>query len=170
MASKRVQVVGCDLATAADKEGCRKTFIERCGRRAFRRPLVATEVTALLNLAKTASAPGLHALPQDALLDDAAKGEFDTPQGIETRVTARLKETRAMEVLRAFYNQWLHTSQIDDITRDPDKYPTWPALWRTGSLEGVGQGTAGPKTSTPAAPSPTSPGEPSRAGSSWDNG
>jgi hypothetical protein len=50
---RRAQVVGCALETQGGT--CLKRFVETFGRRAFRRPLEADEVTSLLALAETAS-------------------------------------------------------------------------------------------------------------------
>jgi hypothetical protein len=174
-ANRRTQTLGCDLASG-DKQACLKTFVEKFGRRAYRRPLTTAEVDALVKLAGTASAdadpymgarlvleamlqspnflfraetgiadprrPGLVRLtgfevatrlsymllrstPPDALLDAAAKGELDTPQGIETRVLGLLKDPKALDGLRSFYSQWLKASEIDDIDRDTKQFPAW---------------------------------------------
>jgi hypothetical protein len=44
------QLTGCTPATAAAEESCARTFIERFGARAFRRPLAPAEVNELLSL------------------------------------------------------------------------------------------------------------------------
>jgi hypothetical protein len=46
-------LVGCDFAAAANGTTCLRTFVQRFGRRAFRRPLATDEVTRLMALSAT---------------------------------------------------------------------------------------------------------------------
>jgi hypothetical protein len=50
----RAALVGCDLSTAPDT-GCARQFLERFGRRAWRRPLTAAEVDRYLGVAQNAT-------------------------------------------------------------------------------------------------------------------
>jgi hypothetical protein len=53
-------------------------------------------------------------IPDDALLDAAAAGSLDTPDGIEAEARRMLDDERAREQVRAFYAQWLGFAN-DDI-------------------------------------------------------
>lgn len=63
--------------------------------------------------------------PDATLLDAAGKGELDSAAGVEARFRAMLQDPRARVGLRSFYRQWLHTSALDDVSRDPAQHPIW---------------------------------------------
>jgi hypothetical protein len=173
--TRRAAVVGCDLADAGKREACLRTFIERFGRRAFRRPLSTEEKDGLFALAMPTLGtdpnlaarvviaallqspsflyrpevgvadprrPGLARLtgfevatrlsymffrttPDDALLDEAAAGRLDTPEGVEARAVAMLRDPRAKSGLRSFYEQWLRLRLLDNVERDAAEHPGW---------------------------------------------
>jgi hypothetical protein len=147
--ARRGTVIGCET-TASD---CLAAFVSRFGRLAFRRPLDATEVSAITTRATTVgadtndqyrfaiealltspsflfrievgSAPdGLSTLdanelasrlsfaiwgrgPSVELLDAAAQGALDTPQGLLDRAGAMLADPKARIFFEAFFQQWL---------------------------------------------------------------
>jgi hypothetical protein len=52
-------------------------------------------------------------IPDDALLDAAAAGALDTPDGIEAEAERMLDDARAREQVQAFYAQWLGYANED---------------------------------------------------------
>ncbi|MBX5481710.1 MAG: DUF1592 domain-containing protein [Myxococcaceae bacterium] len=67
-------------------------------------------------------------MPDDALLDAAARGELDTPEGIEAQARRMLADDRAREMVRRFAVQWLGLSHFDDVAKDPVRYPDFAAV------------------------------------------
>jgi hypothetical protein len=61
--------------------------------------------------------------PDDELLDLAAAGALDTPEGIEQEAKRLLADERASDTVQAFFAQYLNLNRIDGITRDPALYP-----------------------------------------------
>ncbi len=56
------------------------------------------------------------ALPDGALLDAAARGELDTPEGVEARAARMLADPRAKDGVQRFAERWL---RIDHIRQQP---------------------------------------------------
>jgi hypothetical protein len=168
------KLVGCDPASSTGAT-CVRSFIDRFGRRAYRRPLSADEATRLVavyDATRTASdAPtGVRAVvtamlaspnflfrpefgsttagqvanakpltayemasrlasliwasvPDDVLLDAAAKGELATRAQVETQARRLLADARARPALANFYGQWFGMSRIKTASKDTTAYP-----------------------------------------------
>lgn len=57
-------------------------------------------------------------MPDDRLLDDAAAGRLDDPEGIEAAARRMLDDPRAREGIRVFAEQWLGIEAVDTMVRD----------------------------------------------------
>lgn len=68
-----------------------------------------------------------NSTPDDALLDAAAEGELDTPEGIESHARRLLDDPRAADPIGDFHAQWLRMDRYPNITKDPDLYPGFDA-------------------------------------------
>lgn len=62
-------------------------------------------------------------MPDDALLTSAAKGELDTPQGLEKATKRMLDDPRAKEALDEFVAQWMRFDRVLTSTKDRRKFP-----------------------------------------------
>jgi hypothetical protein len=172
-ADAKARVFGCD--PAAGGAACMKAFVERFGRRAYRRPVTAEESQALLALfssdpepvraaglvlqamlmsptflyrvevgspTRDAARPDLVKLtgyevasrlaflmfgraPDDALLDAAAAGALDTPDGVERVARGWFRDARFHDAMLGFAAQWLQTTKLPRAQRDPAIYPRW---------------------------------------------
>jgi hypothetical protein len=179
------QAAASDLATALANDSARLSaiysgtdaqgFIETFGRRAFRRPLTAEEVSsyqALFDLGASLSiggsdefargagtvveamlqsphflyrveltAPGARlngyeiaaklslllrgVTPDDALLDQAASGEFDSAAGIESAATQMVEEPNMVEVMREYHSEMLRFNRFEQIIKDTQTVPEY---------------------------------------------
>lgn len=64
--------------------------------------------------------------PDDALLDAAAAGELDTPQGVAVQARRLLADERARTAALEFYRQWLDLNRLGTISgKDPAEFPLW---------------------------------------------
>jgi hypothetical protein len=61
--------------------------------------------------------------PDAQLYESAAKGEFNTPQGVEKAARRLLDHTRAKEALNEFVGQWLRFDRILTAGKDRRRYP-----------------------------------------------
>jgi hypothetical protein len=174
--ARRTMVAGCDMA-AGDRAACLDSFLKSFGRRAYRRPLRADEVSGLTTLAGTVSAastdpwagfaaaleamlqssdflyriemgeadpdrPGVVKLggfelatrlsylvwgttPDDDLLDSAAAGGLDTPEGLRGHASQMLADARARRSMQDFYLQWLQIDRLDRLTPNTATFPAW---------------------------------------------
>ena len=62
-------------------------------------------------------------IPDDELLDVAAKGDLDKPAVLERQVTRMLADPRARNLVTNFASQWLHLRNLDSITPDMRLFP-----------------------------------------------
>jgi hypothetical protein len=62
-------------------------------------------------------------LPDDMLLDAAAKGELNTAAGVEKQVRRLLADSRARASLDVFLAQWLRFDRLQSAIRDRRLYP-----------------------------------------------
>jgi mono/diheme cytochrome c family protein len=62
-------------------------------------------------------------LPDDELLDVAARGDLDKPAVLEKQVTRMLADPRAENLVTNFASQWLHLRNLDTITPDMRLFP-----------------------------------------------
>jgi hypothetical protein len=63
--------------------------------------------------------------PDDALLDAAAAGRLDTPDGVASTARTILADPRAAESRRRFFQQWLLLDELREAKPDAKKYPAW---------------------------------------------
>jgi hypothetical protein len=61
--------------------------------------------------------------PDDALLDAAAAGLLQTPEGLATQVDRMLADPRAATALAGFFEELLHLEMADHMVKDPELYP-----------------------------------------------
>jgi hypothetical protein len=147
-----------------DDTACRSEFIRAFGRRAFRRPLEAEEITSYQaifmaekgflggaqavietmlqspsfifwlegtpnpNWKPFAKASGLayflwDTTPDDALLDSAARGDLNTPEGIERVMRRMLDDPRARDGVDEFVSEWLRFDRVMTASRERRIYP-----------------------------------------------
>ena len=64
-------------------------------------------------------------MPDDALLDAAAAGELETPEGLETQVRRMLADDRAADTIASFTQQWMHLEGLQDKVKDAEMFPQW---------------------------------------------
>jgi mono/diheme cytochrome c family protein len=62
-------------------------------------------------------------IPDDELLDAAAKGELDKPAVLEREVRRMLADPRSRNLVTNFASQWLHLRNLDSITPDMRIFP-----------------------------------------------
>ena len=62
-------------------------------------------------------------IPDDELLDAAAKGELDKPAVLEREVRRMLADPRSRNLVTNFASQWLHLRNLDSITPDMRVFP-----------------------------------------------
>jgi mono/diheme cytochrome c family protein len=62
-------------------------------------------------------------IPDDALLDAAAKGQLKTPAGLQQQVRRMLADPRAEALVRNFAGQWLHVRNLRNIVPNHDEFP-----------------------------------------------
>jgi hypothetical protein len=67
--------------------------------------------------------------PDEELLDAAAAGALDDAAGLEAEARRMLADPRASATLESFHAQLLRTGRLDQIEKDPARFPGWsPAL------------------------------------------
>ena len=64
-------------------------------------------------------------MPDDELLDAAAAGMLDTPDGLEAQVRRMIEDDKAADAIASFHRQWLHVDNLADKVKDTDLYPQW---------------------------------------------
>ncbi len=70
-----------------------------------------------------------NSVPDDALLDAAARGALDRDDTLRTEARRLLRNPRARSAVRAFFVQYLGLGALDGLARDPTLYPeVTPAL------------------------------------------
>ena len=62
-------------------------------------------------------------IPDDELLDAAAKGDLDKPAVLERQVKRMLADPRSENLVTNFASQWLHLRNLDTITPDMRLFP-----------------------------------------------
>jgi hypothetical protein len=62
-------------------------------------------------------------IPDDQLLDAAARGELRKPAALEKQVTRMLADPRSENLVTNFASQWLHLRNLETITPDMRLYP-----------------------------------------------
>ncbi len=61
--------------------------------------------------------------PDDALLDAAAAGELDTPEGVRRQAQRLLEDPRARTALREFFLEYFKLDRLDGMTKSNDVFP-----------------------------------------------
>ena len=62
-------------------------------------------------------------MPDDALLTSAAKGELDTPDGVEKAARRMLDNPKAKQALDEFVSQWMRFDRVLTATKDRRRFP-----------------------------------------------
>ena len=62
-------------------------------------------------------------IPDDQLLEVAARGELDKPAVLERQVTRMLADPRSQNLVTNFASQWLHLRNLDSMTPDMRLFP-----------------------------------------------
>lgn len=66
-----------------------------------------------------------NAPPDDALLAAAASSALDTPEGLQSEVDRMIASPRFTDGVRAFFDDFLHLSDIDTLSKDALIYPAF---------------------------------------------
>lgn len=72
--------------------------------------------------------------PDDALLDAAAQGLLDTPQGRRAQLERLLADPRADALYERFARQWLSLDKLTDASLDATLFPTFDDAMRASML------------------------------------
>ncbi|HEY8947178.1 MAG TPA: DUF1592 domain-containing protein, partial [Polyangiaceae bacterium] len=75
--------------------------------------------------------------PSDALLAAAASGMLDTVEGIKTAAAPLLSDTRVLDNLARFFNQFAQTSLVQVTQKDPNIFPTFTPAMRNSMQQSV---------------------------------
>ena len=91
----------------------------------FQRDTFVPGTTALDGYAKAARLSFFlwNTAPDDALLTAAAKGQLDTPRGLNAQVTRMIASPRLKDGIRNFFTDFLQFSQFDALVKDSVIYP-----------------------------------------------
>ncbi len=63
--------------------------------------------------------------PDRSLLAQAEAGALSTEQGIAEVARSMLDDARAEQALDSFHTQWLHLEKLDNLLKDPVRFPEW---------------------------------------------
>ncbi len=73
-------------------------------------------------------------IPDETLLEAAARDELKTREQVETQVRRMLDDPRAREMIAHYYRQWLHLDALEDVVKDGELFPNAPSTipqdWR----------------------------------------
>ena len=67
-------------------------------------------------------------IPDDTLLDAAAMGMLDSPNGVALQAERMLGDSRAREGVRAFFRQWLHIDRVGGLTKDATRFAGFDSM------------------------------------------
>jgi hypothetical protein len=201
------KIAAADLAAllpcnpAGAEQACARQFAASLGKRAFRRPLAAAEVDALMKVYAVGAQGGgfphgievmlrailqspsflyrielgqregstgnavrltphevaarlsyllLGTAPDQPLTEAADRGQLATGEQVAAQARRLLADPRALDRLTDFHGQWLGIGGLDEVAKDPQKYPQFDeklvASMRTelklflGDVLGVGDG------------------------------
>jgi mono/diheme cytochrome c family protein len=73
-------------------------------------------------------------IPDDQLLDLAARGKLKDPTVLEQQVRRMLGDTRSNALTSNFVGQWLHVRNMREVAPDPDAFPTFDENLREAFL------------------------------------
>ncbi len=180
----RRAVLACRPASAADETACAGEILSGLMRRAFRRPVTAADVAALMPVYRAGREAGGHfeagleaalrrllvspeflfrverdppgvapatnyrisdlelasrlsfflwsSIPDDELLDAAARGKLSDPEVYHGHVRRMLADGRAAELVRNFAGQWLQLRNLDAVEMDWALFPNFDDGVRLG--------------------------------------
>lgn len=63
--------------------------------------------------------------PDEALLDAAEAGDLRADEMLEAQVRRMLDDERVRASTTRFIDDWLHLQRLDELTRDPARFPDW---------------------------------------------
>jgi cytochrome c553 len=66
-------------------------------------------------------------IPDDALLEAAARGELETREQIAAQVERMLRDPRARGNIREFFHEWLEFARFEDLSKDGELFPEFDA-------------------------------------------
>jgi hypothetical protein len=64
-------------------------------------------------------------MPDEPLLEAAARGNLSTPEGIERTARGMLRDPRAREAVDEFASQWLRFDRVTSLLKDRRQFPTF---------------------------------------------
>jgi len=64
-------------------------------------------------------------MPDDELLKEASAGRLGQPGVLDAQMRRMLRDPRSSALGQNFAGQWLETRNLDSITPDPEKFPSW---------------------------------------------
>lgn len=73
-------------------------------------------------------------VPDDALLDAAAAGSLDDPEGLRAQAERMLEDPHARGTVESFHVQWLHLDKLAAQDKDPALYPLFDEELRDAML------------------------------------
>lgn len=64
-------------------------------------------------------------MPDDELMKDADQGRLRLPANLKAQALRMLKDPRAIALTQNFANQWLTLRKLDELSPDPELFPTY---------------------------------------------
>lgn len=86
-------------------------------------------------LASKLSLSLLDVTPSDALLDAAAQGQLNTPEGIAAQATQMLNDPRAASAMRRFHGETLQFKRFDNLRRESSIVPEFTSTMNESAKE-----------------------------------
>ena len=68
-----------------------------------------------------------NTMPDEALLNAAARGQLETPRGLQAQVDRMLASPRLEQGVRAFFTDVFYLDRVSDLAKDPIVYPRFVA-------------------------------------------
>src|SRR5262249_20705287 len=95
-------------------------------------PLAGTNVVLLTDyeLASRLSYFLWNSMPDDALFAAADAGTLHTKDQIAAQARRMIDDSRAHDAVANFDQQWLQLNKVDDLDKDPMRFPAWNAMLR----------------------------------------
>ena len=91
------------------------------------KPDSESQATDLFDVASRVSFAMYDSLPDQALLDAAAKGELKTREQVAQHAQRLLADPRTRSKLREFLLTWLKVEHVPDVSKDSERYPEFNA-------------------------------------------
>lgn len=91
------------------------------------KPDSESQATDLFDVASRISFAMFDSLPDQALLDAAAKGELKTREQVAQHAQRLLVDPRTRSKLREFLLTWLKVEHVPDVSKDSERYPEFNA-------------------------------------------